>query len=102
VVLALILLAVLFAAAAGARAARQADDGVQPWVEGRCYRVTIIYPEQQHVLRIVEAPRGAWVRVRSDPISPPVPGASGRSPVWLNTASVFTIQEIECSTLPRE
>ncbi len=81
-------------------AARQAED-VQPWSEGACYRATTLEGDEQHTLRILEAPRGAWVRVQSDPMSPRVPGAS-RRPIWLNTALVFSLQQIECSTFPRE
>jgi hypothetical protein len=93
---------ILLAAATMVRAARQTAEGPQPWAPGRCYRVTIIYPEQQHTLRVVESPRGDWVRVHTDPLSPSVPGASTRRPIWLNTASVFTLQEVECATWLRE
>lgn len=89
-------LAGLLGMAAAPGAARQSVSQ-EPWTPGYCYRVTIIYPEQQHTLRVLEAPRGAWVRVVSDPASPRVPGAPPRSPVWLNTASVFTLQAVECS-----
>jgi hypothetical protein len=92
-----ILAAALPAAAAASRAMGQADDGPQPWVAGRCYRVTILDPEQQHNLRVVDSSRGPWVRVHADPILPRVPGTSPRNYVWLNTASVFTVEQISCA-----
>ena len=72
----------------------------RPWVAGECYRVSFLDPAQQQTLRVLENPAGAWVRVQSDPRSPRVPGASPRGRVWLNTAAVFAVAEIECSTIP--
>ena len=93
------------AAALGGALAREvwadqrADEG-QPWAAGRCYRVLFLDPAQQQTLRVLENPVGAWVRVQSDPRSPRVPGASPRGRVWLNTATVFSVEEVECSTVP--
>jgi hypothetical protein len=87
---------------AGFAAARQGIEAPQPWAAGHCYRATVVHGEEQHTLRVLEPPRGDWVRVVSDPMSPRVPGATGRTPVWLNTASVFTLQEVDCAVFPRE
>ena len=86
-------------AAAGVLAARQPDEA-GPWSAGRCYRASFLDPAQQQTLRVLENPGGAWVRVQSDPNSPRVPGAPPRARVWLNTATVFVIAEIECTSFP--
>jgi hypothetical protein len=88
---------VLLGGAALAGGMRQGDESPQPWLAGRCYRITILDPEQQHDIRVVESPRGPWVRVHSDPILPRVPGTNPRNYLWLNTASVFTVQQIACT-----
>ena len=80
-------------------AAQRADDG-QPWTAGKCYRVLFLDPAQQQTLRVLDSPVGPWVRVQSDPRSPRVPGASPRGRVWLNTATVFAVEEVECSSFP--
>lgn len=88
--------------ATAALAGRQAHEP-QPWTPGACYRAATVEGDQVHTLRILEPPRGEWVRVQADPMSPRVPGAgSSRTPVWLNTALVFSLQQIECSAFPRE
>jgi hypothetical protein len=79
----------------------QRGDEPQPWAVGSCYRAVMLDGEQQHVIRVLEASRGDWVRVQGDPMSPRVPGSTSRTPVWLNTALVFTLQQIECATFPR-
>jgi hypothetical protein len=81
--------------------ARQAEKA-GPWNAGRCYRASFLDPAQQQTLRVLEDPAGTWVRVQSDPTSPRVPGAAPRARVWLNTATVFAITEIECSSLPAD
>ena len=80
--------------------AGQRGDDAQPWTPGRCYRALFLDPGQQQTLRVLDAPAGAWVRVQSDPKSPRVPGASARGRVWLNTATVFAVEEVECPTFP--
>jgi hypothetical protein len=87
--------------AGGAGLLARQQDAPQPWSAGACYRAASLDGEQQHVIRVLEAPRGQWVRVQGDPMSPRVPGTTSRTPVWLNTALVFTLQQIECSTFPR-
>ena len=96
--LGIFLLSAAVVAAASVVAARQAEDA-RPWAAGRCYRASFLDPAQQQTLRVLENPIGAWVRVQSDPQSPRVPGAPARSRVWLNTAMVFAITEIECSSM---
>lgn len=91
--------AVLLAGLVGL-SARQAEAETSPWTVGHCYRATILEPPQQHTLRVLEPPSGVWVRVQSDPRSPRVPGASGRGRVWLNTLSVFSVEEVECAGFP--
>lgn len=86
----------------GVLSARQGTDAAQPWAAGRCYRATVLDPSQQHTLQVMEDPVGAWVRVRSDPRLPRVPGASPGGRVWLNTMSVFSVQEVECASFPHE
>ena len=88
----------LLATVAGVLSARQRGEETQPWSAGRCYRASFLDPAQQQTLRVLENPVGAWVRVQSDPSSPRVPGAPARGRVWLNTATVFAITEIECSS----
>ncbi|HSL20618.1 MAG TPA: hypothetical protein VK886_03720 [Vicinamibacterales bacterium] len=83
-------------------AARQAGDAAPPWTAGRCYRATVLEPSQQHTLQVLEDPVGAWVRVRSDPRLPRVPGSTPGARVWLNTMSVFSVQEVECASFPHE
>jgi hypothetical protein len=80
-------------------AAQRGDDG-HPWTAGRCYRVLFLDPAQQQTLRVLENPVGPWVRVQSDPRGTRVPGATPRGRVWLNTATVFAIEETDCSSLP--
>lgn len=80
--------------------ADQRGDEAQPWMVGKCYRVLFLDPAQQQTLRVLENPVGPWVRVQSDPRSPRVPGASPRGRVWLNTATVFAVEEVECSSFP--
>lgn len=94
------LLLVVLVVAGAAWGARQADEP-QPWRAGNCYRATLIGGDL-HSVRVLEDPQGTWVRVQADPMSPKVPGASARAPVWLNTALVFTLQQIECATFPHE
>ena len=91
--------AALVVFAAAALAARQ-PDAAGPLTAGRCYRTTFLDPAQQHIVRVLENPVGAWVRVQSEPFSPRVPGAPARARVWLNTSTVFAITEMECSSFP--
>ena len=84
----------------GVVSAGQRGEEAQPWTAGRCYRASFLDPAQQQTLRVLENPVGAWVRVQSDPSSPRVPGATPRGRVWLNTATVFAVAEIECSSFP--
>ena len=78
--------------------AAQGGEAAGPWAAGRCYRTSFLEPAQQQTLRVLEDSVGPWVRVQSDPISPRFPGAPPRARVWLNTATVFAIAEIECSS----
>lgn len=80
----------------------QQRDEAGPWSAGHCYRASFLDPPQQQNLRVLENPAGAWVRVQSDPTSPRVPGSAQRARVWLNTATVFAITEIECSSFPAD
>lgn len=84
----------------GAVWADQRGDEAQPWMFGKCYRVVFLDPAQQQTLRVLENPVGPWVRVQSEPRSPRLPGASPRGRVWLNTATVFAVEEVECSSFP--
>ena len=88
-----------FVALAAVLSARQQDEP-GPWSAGRCYRASFLDPAQQENLRVLESPAGPWVRVQADPKFPRVPGAPPRARVWLNTATVFAITEIECSSFP--
>jgi hypothetical protein len=92
--------AALVVALAGAGSARQRGDDAAPWTPGRCYRASFLDPAQQQTLRVLDNPVGAFVRVQSDPRSPRVPGVSPRGRVWLNTATVFALEEVECSSVP--
>ena len=78
-------------------AAQDVQEAPEPWQPGRCYRVFPAERDQLYVFRVVEPPSGGWVRVQADPSSARVPGARPAAPLWLNTASLFAVQEWACS-----
>ena len=68
------------------------------WQIGRCYRVYPHDREQFYDFRVLEAIRGHWVRAEPDP--PPLqrPGMPPPAPFWLNTDSLFAVQQWRCET----
>jgi hypothetical protein len=69
----------------------------QLWEVGECYRVFPANRDQLYIFKVLEPPRGAWIRVQSDPSNPPVPGARPQVPLWLNQSSAFAVQQWPCS-----
>jgi hypothetical protein len=67
------------------------------WEVGRCYRVYPHDRDQFYGFRVLEPPRGQWVRAQPDP--PPLqrPGMPPPAPFWLNTSSLFGVQEWTCA-----
>ena len=77
--------------------ALHAQPQAELWDVGRCYRV---YPQDRDTFygfRVLEAPKGQWVRAMPDP--PPLqrPGMAPPAPFWLNTGSLFGVQEWTCA-----
>lgn len=85
------------ASARGGQAAAQGATAPQgPWQAGRCYRVFSDDRHELHTFKVLEPPAGQWIRVQSDPASPPVPGAAPQARLWLNADAVFAVQEWTC------
>jgi hypothetical protein len=68
-----------------------------PWQAGRCYRVFPSDPDTFHTFKVLEPMAGGWARVRPAPALPPVPGERPQAPLWVNTSSVFAVQEWTCN-----
>ena len=69
----------------------------QLWRVGECYRVFPANRDQLYTFKVLEPPRGAWIRVQTDPSNAPVPGARPQAPLWLNQTSAFAVQQWPCS-----
>lgn len=83
-----------------ARASMQQDAAPAasaPWQAGRCYRVFPSDPDTFHTFKVIEPVSGNWARVQPAPSSPPVPGGRPSAAVWVNTTSVFAVQEWGCN-----
>jgi hypothetical protein len=77
--------------------ALQAQPQGELWEVGRCYRV---YPHDRDTFygfRVLEAPKGQWVRALPDPPPMQRPGMPAPAPFWLNTSSLFGVQEWSCA-----
>ena len=66
------------------------------WEVGRCYRVYPHDREQFYDFRVLEPMRGHWVRAEPDPLLRR-PGMAPPAPFWLNTDSLFAVQQWSCS-----
>ena len=69
----------------------------QLWQVGECYRVFPANRDQLYTFKVLESPRGDWIRVQNDPSNAPVPGARPQAPLWLNQTSAFAVQQWPCS-----
>jgi hypothetical protein len=81
-----------------ARASMQENTATAaPWQAGRCYRVFPSDPDTFHTFKVLEPTAGMWARVQPAPPLPPVPGGRPQAPLWVNTSSVFAVQEWTCN-----
>ncbi|MGH9371298.1 MAG: hypothetical protein ACRD15_07200 [Vicinamibacterales bacterium] len=67
------------------------------WQVDRCYRVYPHDRDQFYGFRVLEPPKGQWVRAQPDPAPMQGPGMRPPAPFWLNADSLFGVQEWPCS-----
>jgi hypothetical protein len=69
----------------------------EPFEVDRCYRVFPQNRDQFYLFRVVAAPSGPWVAVRTEPAPTRVPGGRPPAPLWLNANGLFAVQEWGCA-----
>jgi hypothetical protein len=70
--------------------------GTAPWQVGQCYRVFPATRDTLYTFKVLGPPVGYWVPVQSIPRSPEVPGGKPAAALWLNSTSLFAVQEWSC------
>ena len=78
----------------GSRGQVPESKGDGPWQVGRCYRIVPSEPNTLRTFRILEAPRGNWVRAEEVPSMKNV--LPNQAPLWINVTSPFAVQEWSC------
>jgi hypothetical protein len=92
VLTAAVLMGAFSAGSRGPTASAQAGDA--PWQVGHCYRIVSSEPNTLYTFRILEAPRGNWVRAEEVPSMKNV--IPNQAPLWINVTSPFAVQEWSC------
>ena len=92
VLTAAVLIGVFSVGSRGQVASEQRSDA--PWQVGHCYRIITSEPNTLTTFRILELPRGNWVRAEEVPSMKNV--IPNQAPLWINITSPFAVQEWSC------